>query len=114
MFIVALRKRTKDLLVLFNLCLSLSGNGIKLVWISHWFPKSQKGNNAIFVIIGRLSKVALFLPVCKTITASQLEDLYVSWIVSLLGVPLEINSDRGSFFTSLFWKKIQNAMGTHL
>src|SRR3954469_16498999 len=78
------------------------------------FPKSQKGNDAIFVVIDRVSKVAHFLPVCESITASQLADLYVSRIVSLHGVPLEINSDRGSLFTSRFWGSFQNAMGTHL
>src|SRR3954465_11811451 len=78
------------------------------------FPKSQKGNNAILVVIDRLSKVAHFLPVRKSITASQIAELYVSRIVSLHGVPLEINSDRGSLFTSRFWGSFQNAMGTHL
>src|SRR3954462_7108961 len=77
-------------------------------------PKTQKGNYAIFVVIDRLSKVAQFLPVRDSITASQLADLYVSRIVSLHGVPLEINSDRGSLFTSRFWECFQNAMVTHL
>src|SRR4051812_22456324 len=78
------------------------------------FPKTQKGNDAIFVVVDRLSKVAHFLSVRESITASQLADLYVSRIVSLHGVPMEINSDRGSFFTSRFWGSFQNAMGTHL
>ena len=68
------------------------------------FPKTQKGNDAIFVVIDRLSKVAHFLPVHESITSSQLADLYVSRIVSLHGVPLEINSNRGSLFTSQFWE----------
>src|SRR3954468_8477351 len=51
------------------------------------FPKTQKGNDAIFVVVDRLSKVAHFLPVRESITASQLADLYVSIIVSLHGVP---------------------------
>ena len=74
------------------------------------FPKTQKGNDAIFVVIDRLSKVAHFLPIHESITASQLADLYVSRVVSLHGVPLEINSDRGSLFTSSFWQSFQNAM----
>src|SRR3954453_2449174 len=78
------------------------------------FPKTQKGNDAIFVVVDWLSKVAHFLPVRESITASHLADLYVSRIVSLHGVPLEINSDRGSLFTSRFWGSFQNAMGTHL
>src|SRR6266566_2425446 len=67
-----------------------------------------------FVVIDRFSKVAHFLPVKESITASQLADLYVSRIVSLHGVPLEISSDRGSLFTSRFWNSFQEAMGTHL
>src|ERR1041385_5095392 len=78
------------------------------------FPRTQKGNNAVFMVIDRLSKVVHFLPVRESITASQLADLYVSRIVSLHGVPLQINSDRGSLFTSQFLKSFQNAMGTHL
>src|SRR3954471_15571402 len=78
------------------------------------FPKTQKRNDAIFVVVDRLSKVAHFLLVRESITASQLADLYVSRIVSLHGVPLEINPDHGSLFTSRFWESFQNAMGTHL
>src|SRR5664279_264785 len=78
------------------------------------FPKSQKGNNAIWVVIDRLSKVAHFLPVRDDIRASQLADLYVSRIVHLHGVPLRIISDRGSLFVSKFWQSFQNAMGTRL
>src|SRR3954466_7480265 len=78
------------------------------------FPKTQKGNDAIFFVVDRLSKVAHFLPVRESITANQLADLYVSRILSLHGVPLEINSDRGSLFTSIFLGSFQNAMRTHL
>src|SRR4051812_33624216 len=78
------------------------------------FPKTQKGNDAIFDVVDRLSKVSHFLLVRESITASQLADLYVSRIVSLHGVPLEINFDRGRLFTSRFWGIFQNAMGTHL
>src|SRR4051812_13494044 len=78
------------------------------------FPRSQKGHDAIFVVIDRFSKVAHFLPIKETISASQLADLYVSRIVSLHGIPLEISSDHGSIFTSKFWDSFQEAMGTHL
>ena len=80
------------------------------------FPlrNSQRLKGAIFIVIDRLSKVAHFLPVHESITASQLADLYISRIVSLHGVRLEINSDRGSLFTSRFWESFQNAMGTRL
>src|SRR4051812_44263100 len=64
------------------------------------FRKSQKGNDAIFVVIDRFSKIDHFLPVKEKITASQLADFYISRIVSLHAIPLEISSHRGSLFTS--------------
>ena len=66
------------------------------------FPKSQKGNDAIFVVIDRFSKVAHFLPVKETITTSQLAAFYIARIVTLHGILLEISSDRGSIFTSRY------------
>ena len=78
------------------------------------FPKSQKGNNAIWVVVDRLSKVAHFLPVREDITAIQLADLYISRILVLHGVPKKIISDRGSLFTSKFWTSFQQAMGTRV
>src|SRR4051812_35427627 len=78
------------------------------------FPRSRKGHDAIFVVIDCFSKVSHFLPVKETITASQLADLYVSQIVSLHGIPLEISSYHGSLFTSRFWESFQEARGTHL
>src|SRR4051812_41753912 len=78
------------------------------------FPRSQKGHDAIFVVIDRFSKVAHFLPVKETISASQLAELYVSRIMSLHGIPLEISSDRRNIFTSRFWDNFQEAMSTHL
>jgi transposase InsO family protein len=77
-------------------------------------PKSPKGNDAIWVIIDRLSKVAHFLPVRVDITAAKLADLYASRIIVLHGVPKKIISDRGSLFTSKFWTSFQQAMGTRL
>src|ERR1041385_6953953 len=115
MFVVALRQNTKDLLVHFNLCLFPSGNGTKSPWTSSpAFQEPRKETMPSLFVIDRVSKLAHSLPVCESITASQLADLDVSRIVSLHGVPLEINSDRGNLFTSRFWESFQNAMGTHL
>src|SRR3954471_3304451 len=41
-------------------------------------PKTQKGNDAIWVIVDYFSKVAHFLPVRESITANQLAYLYIS------------------------------------
>ena len=67
------------------------------------FPRSQKGNNAVFVVIYNLSKVAHFFVVKDSISAAQLADLYTARVVSLHDIPKKISSDRGSLFTSKFW-----------
>jgi transposase InsO family protein len=43
-----------------------------------------------------------------------LEKLYIENIVKLHGVPSRIVSDRGTQFTSRFWKSLHKAMGTKL
>ena len=78
------------------------------------FPKSKRGNDAIFVVIDKLTKVAHFLPIKESIIAAQWAELYTSRIVSLHGIPQVISSDRGSIFTSKFWDSFQKAMGTNI
>src|SRR3954468_15963759 len=77
-------------------------------------PRSQKGNNAIFVVIDNLSKVAHFMPVKETILAEQLAELYTARIVSWHDIPKKISSDHGSIFTSNFWKAFQEALRTKI
>ena len=77
-------------------------------------PRSPKGNDAIWVLIDRFSKVAHFLPVKTKLNVKQMAELYLARIVSLHGIPKTIYSDRGSVFTSHFWLSFQEALGTHL
>ncbi|WVZ63617.1 hypothetical protein U9M48_013233 [Paspalum notatum var. saurae] len=49
-----------------------------------------------------------------TYRAKQYAELYISWIVSLHGVPQTITLDRGSLFVSRFWEQLQIALGTNL
>jgi transposase InsO family protein len=77
-------------------------------------PKSIRFHDAIWVIVDILTKVAHFIPVKTTFNANQLAQLYMSRIVSLHGVPKSITSDRGSLFTSAFWLRLHQALGTML
>jgi hypothetical protein len=77
-------------------------------------PKTQKGHDSIWVIVDRLTKVAHFLPVRTTYGGEKLAKLYIENIVKLHGVPRRIVSDRGTQFTSRFWKSWHKAMGTKL
>jgi hypothetical protein len=58
--------------------------------------------------------VAHFIPVKTTYKGSQLVELYMARIVSLHGVPKKTVSDRGSQFTSQFWKMLHESLDTQL
>jgi hypothetical protein len=58
-------------------------------------PRTHKGNDSIWVIVDRLTKVAHFLPVKANYSVSQLAELYVDNILKLHGAPRSIVSDRG-------------------
>ena len=68
----------------------------------------------IWVIVNRLTKSAHFIAVNQKDNAEKLVDIYVKEIVSKHGVPKKIVSDRGSIFTSSFWKKLQESLGSKL
>jgi hypothetical protein len=72
------------------------------------------GYYSIWVIVDRLTKVAHFIPVRTNYTGAKLAELYMAWIVCLHGVPKKIVSDRGSQFTSRFWRKLHECLDTRL
>ncbi|WVZ69566.1 hypothetical protein U9M48_018337 [Paspalum notatum var. saurae] len=77
-------------------------------------PRTQSGFDSIWVVVDRLTKVAHFIPVKTTYSGAKLAELYMSVIVCLHGVPKKIVSDRGTQFTSHFWKRLHESMGTKL
>ena len=77
-------------------------------------PRTSCGYDAIWVIVDRLTKTAHFLPIKKTYSTDRLAKLYVNRIVYLHGVPVNIVSDRGATYTSVFWQELHKAMGTRL
>jgi hypothetical protein len=78
------------------------------------FPRTSKGYDSIWVIVDKLTKVAHFIPVNTTYKGSQLTELNMARIVCLHGVPRKIVSERGSQFTSRFWKSLHENMCTKL
>ena len=77
-------------------------------------PKTLGKFDSIWVIVDRLTKSAHFIPVKMTYNAEKLAKLYISEIVRLHGVPLSIISDRGTQFTSKFWRTLHVELGTRL
>ena len=77
-------------------------------------PRTQSGHDSVWVIVDRLTKVAHFIPVRTTYGGDRLAKLYIERIVKLHGVPKRIVSDRGTQFTSRFWSRLHEALGTKL
>jgi hypothetical protein len=77
-------------------------------------PRTPKGYDSIWVIVDRLTKVAHFILIKTTYKGSQLAELYMAQIVCLHSVPKKIVFDRGSQFTSRFWKSFHENLDTKL
>ncbi|KAA3473077.1 Integrase, catalytic core [Gossypium australe] len=77
-------------------------------------PLSPRKKDVVWVVVDRLTKSTHFLPVRVDYPLNKLADSYMLEIVRLYGVPLSIISDRDPRFTSQFWKKLQEALGTNL
>jgi hypothetical protein len=73
-------------------------------------PRTAKGHDSIWVIVGHLTKTAHFLPVGTRYIASQYAKLYFDRIVTLHGVPLTIVSDRGADSCRVFGYNSKNAL----
>ena len=65
-------------------------------------------------MVDRLTKSAHFLPIRTDYLLDQLAKLYMKEIVRLHEIPMSFISDRDSRFTSRFWGKLQEALGTRL
>ncbi len=75
-------------------------------------PRTSTGHDSILVVVDRLTKVVHFIPVKTTYLGNKLAELHMARVVCSHGVPKKIVSDRGSQFTSKFWQKLQEEMGT--
>ncbi|GKC49192.1 reverse transcriptase domain-containing protein [Tanacetum coccineum] len=73
-------------------------------------PKTSTGQDAIWVIVDRLTKSAHFLPMKKTDSMEKLTRQCLKEVVSRHGVPVLIISDQDSKFTSHFWQSLNKAL----
>nr|GEV45831.1 putative reverse transcriptase domain-containing protein [Tanacetum cinerariifolium] len=77
-------------------------------------PKSSQGYDANWVIVDRLTKSAIFVPMRKTDLMEKLARMYLKEVVTRHGIHVLILYDRDPRFASNFWRSLQKALGTSL
>lgn len=78
------------------------------------FPKKIRQQDSIMAIVDMLTKVAHFIPMKSTFSASDVEQVFIRDVVRLHGVSKKIMFDRDAKFTSKFWKVLFAGLGTQL
>lgn len=76
-------------------------------------PKSN-GYDSVLVVVDRLTKWAVFVPAKTTWKAPHLATAFFDAIASQHGLPSAILSDRGSKFTSIFWRALSRRLDMRL
>ncbi|GJR92180.1 reverse transcriptase domain-containing protein [Tanacetum coccineum] len=77
-------------------------------------PKSSQGYDTIWVIVDRLTKSAIFVPIREIDPLENLARMYLKDVVTRHGIPVLIICDRDPRFASHFWRSLQKALGTSL
>lgn len=77
-------------------------------------PNTTKGNDIIWIIVDRLTKLGHFILIKINLSLQKLADIYISIIMKLHGIPSSIVSDIDSRFTSRFWGILQDALDSKL
>ncbi|GJW81518.1 putative reverse transcriptase domain-containing protein [Tanacetum coccineum] len=77
-------------------------------------PKLSQGYDTIWVIVDRLTKSAIFMPMRETDPMDKLARMYLKEVVTKHGIPVSIICDRDPRFASNFWRSLQKALGTSL
>ncbi|KAJ9547715.1 hypothetical protein OSB04_020258 [Centaurea solstitialis] len=77
-------------------------------------PHTPRNVDAIWVIVDRLTKSAHFIAINESSSLEKLADIYVKEVVARHGVPVTVISDRDVRFTSWFWARFHEDLGTRL
>ena len=77
-------------------------------------PLTGRRHDSVWVIVDRLTKTAHFLPMRTDYSLDKLAELYIKKIIWLHEISISIILDRDPRFTSRFWGKLKEALGTRL
>lgn len=71
----------------------------------------SEGHTVILTIVDRFSKLAHFVPLTKLPTAKEMAQLLLHYVFHLHDLPLDVVSDRGPQFSSVFQREFCKLLG---
>ena len=77
-------------------------------------PSTKLGNDCVFLVVDRFSKMTILTACKKSITAEATAKLFFERVWVHFGLPQTIISDRDSRFLSTFWSSLWSFMDTKL
>jgi hypothetical protein len=78
------------------------------------FPKTSKQNDAIMVVVEKLTKSSHFIPMKFTQKETNFVDIYMRQVACFHGIPKTIVCDKDIKFTSKFYKGLFKGFITNL
>nr|GFB18852.1 hypothetical protein [Tanacetum cinerariifolium] len=73
-------------------------------------PKSSQGYDTIWMIVNRLTKSAIFVPIRETDPMERLVRMYLKEVVMRYEIPVLIICDQDPRFASNLWRSLQKAL----
>ncbi|GBG69036.1 hypothetical protein CBR_g3734 [Chara braunii] len=87
---------------------------ISMDFIGPLRPPTERGHDAILVVVDRFTKRARFVACRYRISAREVADIVFDRVVRDHGLPPSIISDRDPCFTSTFWRRLHEVYGSQL
>jgi hypothetical protein len=77
-------------------------------------PSTKRGNDYVFVVVDRFSKMVILAACKKNITTEATAKIFFEHVWVHFGIPQTIVSDRDSWFLNTFWSSLWSLLDTKL